>query len=309
MIKKLAHDEIDKKKWDNCIRHAFNGNAYACSWYLDIVHPEWEALVEDDYVRVMPLTGNKKWGINYLFTPYFTQQLGLFSTSLLTPEVLNRFLMETTKHYRFAEYNLNVHNRTKDARFTLIPNTNHLLDLINDYPKAAKRYSTNTKRNLKKAKSNGLTVSKSAKPEEIVTLFRNNRGKDIRHWKNFHYLRLQHLMYMAIHKGRGVVYGVYTPENRLCAGAFFLKGNNHLIFLFSGADETARELHAMTFLIDWVIKEFSGTQFIFDFEGSNNPNLARFYRGFGGREVIYYRYYFNNLPFPLRQLKAIGRKG
>ncbi len=308
MIKKLAHDEIDKKKWDECIRNAFNGNAYACSWFLDIVHPGWEALVEDDYIRVLPLTGRRKWGIDYLFTPFFTQQLGLFSTTLLTPEVLNRFLREIGNRYRFAEYNLNVHNRTDDSSFRLIPNKNHLLDLINEYPKTARKYSANTKRNLKKALSNGLTLSKSAKPEEVVALFRQNRGKSIRHWKDFHYLRLQHLMYMAIHKGRGVVYGVYTRENQLCAGAFFLKGNNHLIFLFSGADQTARELQALTFLIDSVIRMFSGTQLIFDFEGSNNPGLARFYRGFGGREVTYYRFYHNRLPFPLRQWKEWKQK-
>jgi len=59
MIDYLLHSDIDKMKWDACIQKAFNGNIYALSWYLDVVHEGWEALVEDDYVRVMPLTGNK----------------------------------------------------------------------------------------------------------------------------------------------------------------------------------------------------------------------------------------------------------
>ena len=46
---------IDKKHWDDCISKSFNGNVYAWSWYLDIVHPKWEALVENDYERVMAL--------------------------------------------------------------------------------------------------------------------------------------------------------------------------------------------------------------------------------------------------------------
>ena len=303
MIRKLTHQEIDKKKWDDCIHHAFNGNAYALSWYLDIVHPEWEALVAGPYDRVMPLTGKIKWGISYLFTPYFVQQLGVFSKAVVTPEVVNDFLDKIPEYYRFAEYNLNMYNQPDEKGFELIPNKNYLLGLINQYSITAGKYATNTKRNLKKALSNHLTVGTGVKPEEVVLLFRQNRGKNLAKWKDFHYLRLQHLMYMAIHKGKGIVYGVYTQENELCAGAFFLKSNNRIIFLFSGANPIAREKQAMTFLLDKVIHQFSGTQYILDFEGSNNENLARFYHGFGAREVTYYRYYLNNLPFLLKQLK------
>ena len=52
MIKYLTHNNIDKTRWDECIRRSFNGNIYAWSWYLDIVHPQWEALIENNYERV-----------------------------------------------------------------------------------------------------------------------------------------------------------------------------------------------------------------------------------------------------------------
>ena len=45
MIAYLRHDQIDKTCWDDCIAHAPNGLVYAWYWYLDIVHPRWEALV------------------------------------------------------------------------------------------------------------------------------------------------------------------------------------------------------------------------------------------------------------------------
>ena len=45
MIQYFSHQAIDKKKWDDCIQHAFNGNIYAMSWYLDVVHHDWEALI------------------------------------------------------------------------------------------------------------------------------------------------------------------------------------------------------------------------------------------------------------------------
>ena len=57
MISCLENKAIDKPKWDALIAEC--GNIYAYSWYLDIVHPGWDALVDDDYQAVMPLTGGK----------------------------------------------------------------------------------------------------------------------------------------------------------------------------------------------------------------------------------------------------------
>jgi len=247
MIQYFSHQAIDKAKWDDCITRAFNGNIYALSWYLDVVHSQWEALVENDYERVMPLTGAKKFGISYLFQPYFTQQLGIFSKRVLNAAVVNDFLAHIPAHYQFAQINLNVHNQPSGGDFQLHPQKNNLLDLIHDYRKLSSRYTSNTRRNLKKAQASDLVLMKGLKPEELVKLFRKNRGKQIKHWKTIHYLRLQRLMYTAIYRGMGLIYGVYTSNNDLCAGAFFLKSHQHLVFLFSATNAHARETGAMTF--------------------------------------------------------------
>jgi len=85
---------------------AVNGMVYGCSWYLDIVCPEWEALVQDDYEAIFPLTCNRKFGIRYLYQPFFTQQLGIFSRGLLSGELVEKFLDAIPVHFRFAEINL-----------------------------------------------------------------------------------------------------------------------------------------------------------------------------------------------------------
>ena len=59
-IKYLSHNNIDLKKWDICIQNAYNSLIYAESWYLDIVSPNWEALVYNDYEYVMPLPLKRK---------------------------------------------------------------------------------------------------------------------------------------------------------------------------------------------------------------------------------------------------------
>ncbi len=302
MIQYLSHNEIDKIKWDACIQKAFNGNIYALSWYLDIVHEDWEALVEDDYVRVMPLTGNKKHGFFYLFQPFFTQQLGVFSTKILSSSIINRFIVAIPKKFRFVQINLNIHNHLLPEDYHLISNKNYLLDLISGYPKLSAHYAVNTKRNLKNALSSGLTLLKGMEPGLLTDMFRQNRGKEVKHWREVHYQRLHQLMFKAVFKSMGDIYGVYTDHNELCAGAFFLKDHRHLVFLFSGSTPEARRNGAMTFLLDAVIKEYAETALVLDFEGSNNLNLARFYRGFGSQEVSYYRLEINRLPFPVDRL-------
>ena len=302
MIKYLKHREIDVKAWDKCINQSFNGIVYATSWYLDLVHEDWEALVENDYERVMPLTGGKKFGMDYLFQPYFTQQLGIFSQSMLNPEIVSLFIKQIPLHYKFIEINLNSFNKIESNDLNIVSNKNHILDLINEHSKISSKYSTQTKRNLKKSRKAGLSLMKNIKPEAIISLFRENRGKDLQKWNDSHYNILKRLMYSSIYKGKGIAYGVFTGYNEMCAGAFFLKSNNRLIFLFSGSNETARETSAMTFLIDAVIEEFTPSQSIFDFEGSNDQNLARFYKGFGAKEIEYAGIQINKLNFPVRQV-------
>ncbi len=241
--------------------------------------------MENDYERVMPLTGARKYGISYLFQPYFAQQLGVFSRQKLSPKILNTFLDSVPPQVKYIDIKLNSFNKPNAKDKSFVPNVNHVLDLINEYEIIAGKYATNTKRNLKKSQKYKLNLMKNIKPEQVIELFRENRGKTIRKWSDRHYGILKRLMYSAVYKGKGIVYGVFDEYNELCAGAFFIRSNNRLIFLFSGSNDIARENAAMTFLIDHVIDEHTPSQIVLDFEGSNDTNLARFYKGFGDKRT------------------------
>lgn len=296
MIKYLKNDEIDKTRWDKSIRSAFNGIIYAYSWYLDIVCDGWEALIENDYERVFPLTGRKKYGISYLFQPYFTQQLGIFSRSILSAEVVENFLQAIPKKYRYIEINLNTLNKIDSDGFEVTPQLNHELDLINAYDNISKHYSQNTKRNIKKAQKSGLTIMKNQKPDVLIEMFRQNKGREIQHLKDKDYMMLRKLIYTCIYKGLAEIYGAFTDYNELCAGAVFVHSNKKSIFLFSGLDTKGREHSAMFMIIDAYIQDHAHQHLVFDFDGSNDTDLARFYKGFGSTECHYLRIHRNNLP-------------
>lgn len=287
MIKHLTHNKIDKTRWDDCIRHSFNGNIYAWSWYLDIVHPNWDALVENDYERVMPLTANKKLGINYLLQPFFTQQLGIFSISNLNEDIVQDFIDAIPEKYRLTEIRLNAYNKVNYNINYYKRHRNIELDLIYNYQTIYNNYSSNTKKNLKKANKNILYLNRDVNPEVVINLFRSNKGKDVKHWKDKEYQRLLTLINTAIEKECCFVYGVSDENNGTIAAAVFMVSHDRITFLFSGNDKNNKDKNAWTFLIDSVIKEFCDMPLTFDFEGSDDEGLARFYKGFGGKEVFY----------------------
>ncbi|MBN2175041.1 MAG: hypothetical protein JW731_12985 [Bacteroidales bacterium] len=302
MIRHLKKDEIVVRKWDECIKESVNGMVYANSWYLDIVAENWEALVEDDYVRVFPLIPGTKYGIHYLYQPAFTQQLGIFSRNILSEEIVGEFIQAIPQKYKFAEINLNTLNRVPKGKYKIEQWKNYELDLIKSYDRIRKNYSDNLNRNLKKSEKAGLSILKNVKPDEIIRIFRENKGKKIRRYSDEDYLRFQRLIYSGIYKGKIETYGVFSPHNELCAGIVFLRSDKKMIFLFSGLSETGKELGAMPFLIDHFISENARHHITLDFEGSNDPGLARFYQGFGSKECTYPHLIINNLPFVTRSM-------
>lgn len=303
MIRYLAHNEIDRSKWDDCISRAFNGIVYAYSWYLDVVCPTWEALVLDDYKSVMPLPAGKKFGFHYLFPPFFVQQLGVFSVDKLTADHVRDFLLAVPRKFRYWEINLNTFNKVEPASWKLLPNLTHELDLIEPYEKLHAAYSDNAKRNIKKAAATGLQLSSEVSHEAIIALFRNGRGRQIDQLREPQYDILRTLLRLL--EGRGMLHvrGVKNEKGELLAGAFFADSNGKVIFVFSGTAEEARNTGAMPLLIDRFIHENAQKNLVLDFEGSNDPQLARFYKSFGAKECVYLQARKNELPWPVRWLK------
>jgi hypothetical protein len=307
MIRFISYSDIDKAKWDSCIRSSVNGLVYAYAWYLDIVCKKWDAIVEDDYKSVMPLPRGEKYGFRYTYPAPFTQMLGLFSTSNMSTENVKSFLAKIPSKYRYIEMNLNTINRVTDAAYEIGEGVTHLIDMIRPYESIFSNYSTQTKRNLKKALASSLTVSKGVAPQKIITLYKENRGKKYS-YSAAHYAMLNKLMQACVKRDVGQAWGVYNKERELCAGTFFLESNKRTIFLFSGANDKAYETQAMTFLINRYIEENVQRNLVFDFEGSMDKDLARFYKGFGSKEVHFMQLRKNNLPGPVKWLKELQFK-
>ena len=295
MIRFLQHDTIDKSLWDECIGNALNGNLYAFSWYLDIVSPGWCALVEDDYENVLPLPVSSKAVFSYIMQPYFTQQLGLFYKTVSTNDKLGEFLNCIPAKFKYIDFNLNTSN-APPASVNIAEMTNLELELKNEYKDIIRGYQNNLQRNIKKAALNNFTLSTNVKPEEIIALFRANKGQELTHLNNKQYSMLQDIANKSINKEIGEIWGVYDEFNQLLAAILWVTSHRKAIFLFSALSGTGKKLNAMPWLIDSFIKQNAGKPLTLDFEGSNIEGLARFYSSFGAKKVTYQRYMRTSLP-------------
>jgi hypothetical protein len=302
MIRYVPYDEIDKKKWDDCIKHAINGLPYGYSWFLDTVSEYWDGLVMGDYEAVFPLTWNEKFGIKYLYQPYFCQQLGVFSRSKDPEYLLKDFLKEIPDEFKFVEINTNAGREAKGFKYS--NRITHHLNLNRSINEIRAGYSENVKRSLKKAEENSLYTSDYIKPEDLVELFKNNLGEKVK-MSERQYAKGLRLMYECIHKGLGILVGVYDDANQLSGGCFFIRSHHKLIYLFPASDRASRKKGTMQFLMDTMFEQYANSRMLFDFEGSMIPSISRFYQSFGAKQVSYFRVMRNNLPWWAKLAKKL----
>ena len=303
MIKYLQHGEINKEKWDDCINLSPQGLVYALSWYLDAVHPGWEALVENDYEAVFPLTSGKKFGINYLYQPFFNQKLGAFSRNPGEYINIDPFLEAFLKRFRYVDIKLNRTNRITRKEIQVDMNTNIELDLSENLETIRSNYSENAIRNLKKFNGENIILNEENDSDLLIRMFRLNMGRLLPKIRDIHYSGLRKVMDTAFDKGTGRMLVAKSPKDKFLAGAFFITYHKRAVFLFSANTEEGRETRAMYGIIDSFIEENAGKKLILDFEGSNNQDLARFYKSFGGKNFDYPGLRINRLPQIIRWLK------
>ena len=296
----LTRDEIDIAKWDACIARSVNGMVYGYSWYLDIVCESWSALVDDDYLTVFPLPHNIKYGINYIYQPFFTQQLGLFSTEVINQNMVNEFVNAIPKSFKYIAINLNTFIKVDHPTAHITQKVTHHLDLIEPYSVISGRYSTNTKRNISRAVANNISVIKGLNPIQLIELKEQNNTAKL---EAKHFATLKKLISQSIANGIGELYGAYDSRNELCAGALFIKTNGKAIYLLASSTPEGKTQRAMFSLVDFFISQNSESNLVLDFEGSNIESVARFYAGFAASACKYNHMEINRLPWFLKIFK------
>ncbi len=308
IVNYLTYQQIDKTKWDDCIRKSSNGLIYAYSFYLDCMGKNWEALVlsiglhtENDYEAVMPLTWNKKYGIHYLYQPPFTACLGVFGKNV-TAEIVNDFLKAVPAKFKYWDIYFNHGNLFKTEGFELYERMNYVLSLHDDYETLFKNYRDNIKRNIKKAEQLQLITNKDIPVKDVIALSGSQAAK-FSAMPAADYNRFEKLYGLLYKKAKATTYGVYTVEGQLLASAVFFFSHRRAYYIMVGNHPNGKTLGASHVLINAFIKDHAGEDMLLDFEGSDISSLAFFYSSFGAVKEKYSAVKLNRLPTPIRWLK------
>lgn len=300
MIKHLAHHEIDISKWDACIDASSIGLVYAKSWMLNILAPDWDALVFNDYEAIMPLPHQKKI-VEVVYQPFFIQQLGVIKKHEGVPVSTNNFIEAIPYQFKYINICLNESNTYQSNKHQVISRSNYLLHLHLPYDQLFKNYNDHTRRNLKKAQQHPLSLQ-TCDTDFVVAYYAQHKGTETPEVKEADYDRLKQALQQA-HLHKSVTgFAVYEKEQVLATMAL-LKTKNRLVYYLGCSNEEGREKRAMYFLVDELIKIYHNQSLIFDFEGSDITGIARFFKGFGAMRLSYTRVIINRLPWYLKWLK------
>ena len=297
----LQYEQIDKAKWDACVSGAENGLIYGYSFYLDSMAKHWDGLVLGNYEAVMPLTWNKKYGVQYLYQPPFTPSLGIFGNGI-TASILNDFLTAIPNKFKYLDIAFNHGNFFELADFDLYQKMNYVLPLNRSYDKISAGYGHNVKRTARKSEQLGELLQKNISVKEVIML----AGEQLQHLTKLStedFDRFGNLFDVLYQKQMATTYGIYTSAGQLIASGVFFFSHKRAYYILAGNHPNGRTSGASHALIDAFIKDHAGQDLLLDFEGSDIRNLAFFYSNFGGMEEKYSAIKLNRLPFYIKWVK------
>jgi hypothetical protein len=301
MIVYLRNSEIDREQWDNCINASQSIKPYAYSWYLDIMAPGWEALIDDDYDSVFPVPANTRFGIKYIATPIFLQQLGAFSPDKASENAIKEFLDYMPAFYRLID--LCVGQKVNYPPYKVTERTNYELDLSFPYEKLWSNFSSDCRRIIQIETRKKIEMTSHVSPDELIDLFIRNKGNMLKGIKPRDYQRLNSLMNYCITNKKGQIIGIRAARKRLIFGIFIIEISGSKTILFIANSPESREKRIGYFVVNEIIKNNASTKNILDFAGSSIPSIAKFIESFGCKNYSYYRIYRNSLPWPVNMLK------
>jgi hypothetical protein len=297
MIVYLKNSEIDRALWDNCIRNSGVSRPYPYSWYLDLMAPGWEALIDDDYDSVFPVPCSVIFGQHYIDMPPFIQQLGAFSPDKPASGTIVEFLDYMPDLFKLID--LSVGQRIDYPGYKITEKANLELNLSASYEELWGRFSQECRRIIEKATKKRYELSVDVSPEELTNLCIANKGLNMRRIKPGDFIQLQNLMRFCTGNKKGKILGVRGPGKRLLYGIFLVRIPGSVTILFTANSPAGIEKHIEYFVINEIIKDNASTSTTLDFAGTSHELPVSSGQSFGGIEVPYYRIYRNRFFLPV----------
>ncbi|MCG8411278.1 MAG: hypothetical protein MI739_08340 [Bacteroidales bacterium] len=278
----LSREHINVDKWNACINNSIKKSIYGDIWFLDAACSNWGGVIMNDYEAVMPISFFKKYGLKFGISPYYVQKTGIYSSFELSQDVINcfykkipsRFLIMGAYDFCVPEFGI----RKINSR------ANYELSLTNDYKTNYSNYSSHTKSNVKRSNKNNLTIENTNDVLWFCDFANKNRRFVLPETEKESLFRI---VTNALNNNLGEILICKNMQSETIAALFVIKSDNRIYYHSPVANAEGYKNRAVYFMVDYLIKKYSKTQTIIDFEGSNIESIARFFRGFGAANKAY----------------------
>jgi hypothetical protein len=244
----------------------------------------------------MPIPWRKKFGIRYCYKVAFIQQLGVFGKTLQEENVTGCIKLMLGS-FRYGDYSFNYLNKFNGGKNC----SNYILSLASNYRSTSFFYSDKLKSDLSRAEKN-LFEHEEGTADEAIGLFRELYTERIHGLTSNDYNNFYRLCNLK-EKENNLIVRKISFDKDILAISLLMKDKFRMYNLISCTTQKGRNVLAGHFLYDSLIKKYSQTGLIFDFEGSDIPGIKHFYKSFGAIEQPYSTIHFNRLPYLLQLLK------
>jgi hypothetical protein len=283
----LHNKNIDKNKWDLLVNVHHENSVYALSNYLDALSNDWYGIIWGDYEAVYPLFVKKKLIFNILYQPFFTRYFDIYGHN-----TCDKYLELTA--YIQKNYDRVILNFPKTE--CPIPVQNSTVRVYQNLKISAYKPNENARRKIKKLKQMNCWVEEIQSCDFLIQNFEQLvQRKNLNELKKSDLAVLDKLMKKCMSANFGRIFQVVDEQNQILAQAFFLFHNERIVYLKGASSKEGLDKGAMVLIFDHVINSLP-KHFIFDFGGSNDENVARFFYSMGGKDVQYLSWVENISP-------------
>lgn len=295
-IQYLTHIEIDKQKWDHAIKSCFNGQIHVSSWYLDIVCDQWDALVEGDYQRIMPLPWRKQYGQQFLYHPQFCAALGVFSIDKLDSDIVSQFIGAIPRKFKFIEIFLNKFNKFNDSHFQFTSKLTSELDLISEYPRLFESFSQQTQDILTDLAQEQFTIQRKIAIKAFISFYVGNQQVNSEIEKS-KIDTLLHTLLSALSKyGVGESIAIHSANSSIIAAAFFVLHQNKATLLLHASSNVS----ASYLIIDEFIRTYTMKNITLELPHPQSNDEQALFEAFGAINTKTLIVTKSKIPFYLR---------
>jgi hypothetical protein len=286
MIRFVNRKEIEHDRWNSIVKSSPYFRHYALTYFLDASCELWVALVKNDYEWIWPLP-IKKWPVIQVIQPLLAQQLGPISNGTRALEESDIQQSWELIQRVFWKVNVKFSDHFSDLPMPCSKHTNVELELGKSHDELTKAFNRNSISNIRKSVKANVTFQCAEDFNPLaISVFRSGRGRGLSILDEEFYDQVRRIYSAFQAKGEAETW-IAQKDGVTLAAVMLLNTNQRILNFFTSSTTQAKGVGAMHGLINAILEKHCDSAKFFDFEGSDDSNLAYFYKSFGGSERIY----------------------